>query len=290
MTWLLTGVVWGAFALGIGCLARLARKGDVLGTAFLVPVLVALFFGAVFPGLRFGADPNSPVALGLAMLVTGREAPLPVPGVAFAMYLGVALAAVAIGVSASDDWLARALGPIARFLRGDGAHPVVRAAVLFGLFPGLSAAAVLARYTPDESPPVESRQMHPSIAYDETAVNPFRAGAGAADADALKRGRELFAKNCRPCHGMKADGTGPMARGLRLKPADFTDPGTLATLVEPYARQRVLDGGIGLPANGSPWDSAMPRWKDELGEDEVWSILLAEYEIASVEPRVPEGR
>ena len=32
----------------------------------------------------------------------------------------------------------------------------------------------------------------------------------------------------------------------------------------------------------------MPSWEDELTEDEIWKIILAEYEIAEKEPRVPE--
>ena len=101
-------------------------------------------------------------------------------------------------------------------------------------------------------------------------------------------GRHLYTKNCSPCHGGKADGTGPMARALRLPPADFTDVGTIATLVEAYAFKRIQDGGIGLPSAGTPWDSAMPRWRGELTDLEIMKILLAEYDLAGVRPRLPE--
>jgi hypothetical protein len=33
----------------------------------------------------------------------------------------------------------------------------------------------------------------------------------------------------------------------------------------------------------------MPPWEDELEDDEIWRIILAEYAIAGREPRVPEG-
>jgi hypothetical protein len=32
----------------------------------------------------------------------------------------------------------------------------------------------------------------------------------------------------------------------------------------------------------------MPRWKDSLTDDQIWLILLGEYSIAGVNPRVPE--
>ena len=104
----------------------------------------------------------------------------------------------------------------------------------------------------------------------------------------LAEGRQLYGKNCSPCHGGKADGGGHIAAALRLPPANFTDPGTIATLVEGYAFQRIMDGGVGLPMAGQPWNSAMPVWKNSLSEEEIFKILLAEYDLAGVSPRVPE--
>jgi hypothetical protein len=79
-----------------------------------------------------------------------------------------------------------------------------------------------------------------------------------------------------------------MAPALPLKPANFRDPGTIATVVESYAFWRVQEGGRGLPTVATPWDSAMPVWKNDLKEEEIWKILLAEYATAGVEPRKPE--
>lgn len=101
-------------------------------------------------------------------------------------------------------------------------------------------------------------------------------------------GRIGFAKNCRPCHGMQANGKGPQAWAFRLKPADFTDPGILPTIVEPYAFWRVSKGGPGLPSASTPWDSAMPIWELNLPEHLRWQILLGEYDLAGVGPRQPE--
>ncbi len=105
----------------------------------------------------------------------------------------------------------------------------------------------------------------------------------------IEEGRILFAKNCRPCHGMKATGDGPMARGLHREPADFTGVETIATLVEGAVFWRVKTGGIGLPYEGGPWESAMPPWGEEdLTDDEIWKIIMAEYDIAGNRPREPE--
>ncbi len=43
-----------------------------------------------------------------------------------------------------------------------------------------------------------------------------------------------------------------MAGGFRLRPANFSDPGTIATVVEAYAFWRVTEGGPGLPPEATP--------------------------------------
>jgi hypothetical protein len=112
----------------------------------------------------------------------------------------------------------------------------------------------------------------------------------------LYEGRILYQINCRPCHGTKADGNGPMAEGFRpRRPINFTDVGTIETLVEGYAWWRVKTGGLGLPSEASPWDSAMPVWGRQLAEhvqdlsdEQIYKILLAEYATAGKDPRLPE--
>lgn len=104
----------------------------------------------------------------------------------------------------------------------------------------------------------------------------------------LFEGRILYAMNCRPCHGDSTGGDGPMADGFRLRPINFTDNGTIETIVEGYTFWRVSTGGRGLPTEATPWDSAMPVWKTDLPEDYRWRILLAEYDLAQKTPRQPE--
>lgn len=104
----------------------------------------------------------------------------------------------------------------------------------------------------------------------------------------LFEGRALFAMNCRPCHGDSTAGDGPMADGFKLRPINFTDTGTIDTVVEGYTFWRVTEGGRGLPVEATPWDSVMPTWKTDLPEEYRWRIILAEYDLAQKNPRIPE--
>ncbi len=104
----------------------------------------------------------------------------------------------------------------------------------------------------------------------------------------LFEGRALYAMNCRPCHGDSVAGDGPMADGFKLRPINFTDNGTIETIVEGYTFWRVSTGGRGLPAEATPWDSVMPTWDTDLTEAERWRIILAEYDLAQKMPRQPE--
>lgn len=104
----------------------------------------------------------------------------------------------------------------------------------------------------------------------------------------LFEGRALYAMNCRPCHGDSVAGDGPMADGFKLRPINFTDNGTIETIVEGYTFWRVENGGFGLPTEATPWDSAMPEWKVSLTDEERWKIILAEYFLAQKTPRIPE--
>ena len=104
----------------------------------------------------------------------------------------------------------------------------------------------------------------------------------------LFEGRILYEMNCRPCHGDSVAGDGPMADGFKLRPINFTDNGTIETIVEGYTFWRVSTGGRGLPKEATPWDSAMPVWQLDLTEEERWKIIMAEYDLAQKTARMPE--
>lgn len=145
----------------------------------------------------------------------------------------------------------------------------------------------------------ETGEEDPLLAINTPAIKKFRAALEGGDVDTetaraallevrLFMGRALYAMNCRACHGDSVGGDGPMADGFKLRPINFTDNGTIETIVEGYTFWRVENGGPGLPLEATPWDSAMPEWKISLSEDERWLIIMAEYYLAEKTPRIPE--
>jgi len=240
--------------------------------------------------LQFGV----PVA---SMLIAGRSAPLPVPGALMAIYLALIVIGVLVYLAADEARLKEFWAPIEALLRGrdkvqtthDRVFNLIRLIVLVAVPLG-AGWAVYSSTAPSSTPPTALRLQHPTIPFAyEKLTNPFRNADGTVDPAVIEEGRVLFQINCRPCHGTPADGQGPMAYGFRLKPANFRSEDTIATVIEAYAFWRIKEGGIGLPAEGSPWDSAMPAWKDELTDDQIWKIIAAEYATAGVEPRRPES-
>ena len=66
------------------------------------------------------------------------------------------------------------------------------------------------------------------------------------------------------------------------------DPTTIAMLQESYLFWRIKKGGVGLPIEGMPWKSAMPRWELELPDEWIWKIIMGEYDGAHQSPRTWE--
>lgn len=257
---------------------------------------VSLFWSAViiltvtYLLLRFAAPY-------LFQFITAAEHPLPVPGALMMIYLFLVLGGLGVHIGMSAENQREFTTPIARFLRGlepgePGDRRLFRAARLAVLIiiPLLLGLLVYTQTAPGVSSPTVIRIQHPGLPkVFEGLDNPFSNVDEATRTSYIEEGRALYMINCRPCHGTMADGAGPMARGFRLKPADFTDPGTIATVVESFAFWRVKEGNPGLPAESSPWDSAMPDWERDLSDEDIWKIIMAEYDIAGVEPRRPEG-
>ena len=101
-------------------------------------------------------------------------------------------------------------------------------------------------------------------------------------------GKRIYYQNCVACHGDHLDGRGHFASGFNPLPANFQDNGTIAQLTESFVFWRVAKGGPGLPREGAPWNSAMPRWEDFLTEREIWSVILFLYDQTGWKPRTWE--
>jgi len=247
-----------------------------------------------------------------SMWIMGGTHPLYVPTTLAVMYFSVTSLGLAIHITTSRENIDSFLSPIIRFLQGYaiGWQQGLRMLVL-AVLPLLTGWGAYSIASTQVKTPTGLRIQHPTIpGRFENLVNPFRnpdenmvrayikkaslgdvsleEGKKKLQQKILQDGRALYQMNCRPCHGSKADGNGPMAGGFRLRPINFSDPGTLATVVEPYAFWRVKEGGRGLPTESTPWNSVMPTWKYELTDTQIWKIILAEYNTAGVEPRTTE--
>jgi hypothetical protein len=243
--------------------------------------------------------------------IVGRSTPLPLPRTLMFIYTALAMIGVGLFVSTSEKKMDAFVAPVLKFLAGGqgGILSIVRLVVLV-VFPLLIGWATFSKAAPSVQSLTSIRVQHPTLPGKfEHMENPFRnpdearlkkfaeeKGLGsdmakvktAFDEQMLADGRGLFQINCRPCHGSRANSDGPMAWGFRLRPADFTDPGTISTVVEPYIFWRINEGAFGLPAEATPWDSAMPSWRGEIPEEDMWKIILADYDLAGVIPRQPE--
>jgi len=272
------------------------RRLGVFGSTILTLVSLYVFMKLIFPYL--------------AMWMVGTEYPLPAPSAFMLMYIVLAVIASLVYIYSDDEKIREFWAPVLVLLREDENRRLVQGRkALAVILPLLVGGYLFSQQIPRARPPLESRIQHPTIPGKyKKLVNPYRNPEpslvrafmqqrnlqGVSEPQArqmliqeyIMEGRMLYGKNCVPCHGAKVDGTGPLARGFRLKPANFTDPGMIATLVEAYPFWRILEGGIALPSEASPWDSAMPAWKEQLAEEQIWKIILAEYDLAGMEPRV----
>jgi hypothetical protein len=171
----------------------------------------------------------------------------------------------------------------------------VRLALLV-LLPALVGFITFDRVRPRVAAPPSLRSIHPappsSITFQgrtinlATVMNPLRSRGSIEEHYAT--GRRIYTQNCMACHGDFLDGRGHYAHGFSPTPLSFQDNGTIAQLSESFVFWRVAKGGVGLPREGTPWNSAMPAWEDFLTEDEIWAVILFLYEQTPWEPRVME--
>lgn len=215
----------------------------------------------------------------------------PLPSSVIFMYMTLVTISILLYVSIFEDDYNNFYVPIVDFVRGDenesGGRKLSRIAVfiLIPLFFGFrSYQSVL----PDFSPPFPQRVIHPAPPGSAAGfTNPF--GDDEVNHEKyVEEGREVFYRNCVFCHGDKLDGKGFFAHALNVKPANFADPTTISMLMESFVFWRVKTGGIGLPMESTPWDSAMPRWELILSEEERWKVIMFLYDYTGWVPRTWE--
>ncbi len=209
----------------------------------------------------------------------------PLPASLIFLYIALTTTGIVIFQTLSGESKDAFFGPIFGFLSGDnvGALQAARYAVLV-LFPLLVGWQTYTSTAPSDQPPSENRTIHPAPPGEFTGLsNPV-----ANTPDNVMTGKGLYAAFCSPCHGGNFDGKGVASRGFNPPPANFADPTTIAMLQESYLFWRIKKGGVGLPVEGMPWKSAMPRWEVELSDEWIWKIIMGEYDGAHQKPRTWE--
>jgi mono/diheme cytochrome c family protein len=100
------------------------------------------------------------------------------------------------------------------------------------------------------------------------------------DPDAIAEGEALYiAQDCAVCHGIEADGNGPLSSGLNPRPIDFTNAPLMNRLGDDYLYWRLSEGGL-----QTPFLSAMPSFKNMLSDEERWQIIAYIRNIEKEEP------
>jgi hypothetical protein len=235
-----------------------------------IPILakVVIVWVAIYLFLKFGIKP-------------------PLPSSVIFMYMTMTSIGMLMYVTIYEDVLQAVWRPIVAFLRGDsagtGPWQVTRWMVLC-LFPLLVGWQTYSSTAPSDEPPAENRTIHPAPPGEFAGLsNPIP-----KTPENIMQGKGFYAAFCSPCHGGNFDGKGPAARGFNPPPANFADPTTIAMLQESYLFWRIKKGGVGLPIEGMPWKSAMPRWEVELPDEWIWKIIMGEYDGAHQVPRTWE--
>jgi mono/diheme cytochrome c family protein len=92
----------------------------------------------------------------------------------------------------------------------------------------------------------------------------------------LARGRELYARNCASCHGVRGEGDGPGAPGLHPRPANLAE--------HEYTLDRLsfsLWNGIA--------GTSMPAWRDLPPQDlSALAQVVRGFHAAQPEPALPQ--
>ncbi len=217
----------------------------------------------------------------------------PLPSSLIFMYMALATVGGTVFLALFHDIQATIFNPIFAFLGGGiegvlarGARYIVLAAIpLFVWF------NVYERLGKGIEPPIEQRVIHPAPPSEVMGLsNPFsKESVEEAQKEIyIEEGREIYFKNCVFCHGDMLDGNGLFASGINPIPANFQDPGTIAMLQESFLFWRISTGGIGLPKESTPWNSAMPRWETMLTEEERWKVIMFLYSYTGHSPRTWE--
>jgi mono/diheme cytochrome c family protein len=219
----------------------------------------------------------------------------PIPSSVVRLYMAITTLSLAAYVSSSEERRRAFAAPLVALAVDPRRRPLLIAVLV--LLPAAALADAFLGTRVRIEPPAFGRTVHPAppdtISFKGRSVDLVR-GANplreleetdeAAFRAHVENGRAVYYRNCVFCHGDTLAGDGMFARGLNPIPTNFTE-GTIEQLQESYLFWRIAKGGPGLPAEGGPWDSAMPAWENFLEEQEVWEVILFLYDFTGKRPR-----
>jgi mono/diheme cytochrome c family protein len=215
---------------------------------------------------------------------------MPLPASIMYMYMFTVTVGVLLAVSIFENTLKGFIDPILWFLRGDTARafPWVAARWAFlVMVPLYVGYGVYQGAMPRFEPPITMRVIHPAPSPEVASFyNSLRDDEANLEQN-IKAGARIYYQNCHYCHGDKWHGKGHFAHVFNPAPATF-DETTIGMLQESYVFWRASTGGPGLPPESTPWDSAMPIWKDMLTDEEIWQVILYIYDATGNKPRTWE--
>jgi mono/diheme cytochrome c family protein len=265
------------------------------------PLVLAVV--AVFAVLRFRRAGTFTWALACWLgiyLLLRFSFDVPIPASVVKIYMGIVTLSLAAYVTSSDRRRRDFAAPLVAASTERRYRPLLAAILV--LLPAGAAASVWLGSREKLEAPAFARTVHPappdSISVHDKTIdiahgkNPFReleTTDPASFKEHVESGRVTYYRNCVFCHGDDLAGDGMFAHGLNPIPTNFTDKGTIAQLQETFLFWRVSKGGPGLPAEGGPWDTAMPAWEKFLSEDQIWEVILFLYDHTGQRPRAPGG-
>jgi hypothetical protein len=220
----------------------------------------------------------------------------PIPSSVIQLYMGITTLSLAAYVTSGQQRREEFAAPIVA-LAVDPRHRGLLVAVLV-LLPALAAASAYLGSRVAREAPAFGRTVHPAppdtITVHEQTIDLVHGGNPLRELEEtdpeqfrahVASGRNTYYRNCVFCHGDALAGNGLFAHGLNPIPTNFTDRGTIAQLQESFLFWRIAKGGPGLPAEGGPWDSAMPVWERFLTEEQIWEVVLFLYDFTDQRPR-----